>query len=278
MPPRMTARPATITPAEGDAAYAAARCVVQTHERLVDFVKAGMTLAQIDAEVARILRDLRCKSCFHGYKVGRLPPFPSHACLSLNDCIVHGTAGYVTRPIQPGDLLKIDIGVWLNGWIGDAAWTYAVKNASDENRRLMACGKESLERGIAEMQPGAIYLKFAQAVQGHAERECGFHCVRGLGGHGIGRKLHGAPFVSNSAPSFTDTWHEATWAWEPGVLVAVEPMLAVGTGKTRQGDREWPVFTADGSTSVHYEADVLITEKGPRDLTEGMAGLPDVIG
>jgi methionyl aminopeptidase len=267
-----------LSPAEGDAAYAAARCVVQTHERLVNFVKVGHTLAHIDAEVTRIFRDLRCKSCFLGYKVGRLPPFPSHACLSLNDCIVHGTAGYVTRPIQPGDLLKVDIGVWLNGWIGDAAWSYAVKEVSDENRRLMACGKESLRRGIAEMKPGEVYLKFAQAVQGHVERECGFHCVRGLGGHGIGRKLHGRPFVANVVPSFTETWTEATWQWEPGTLVAVEPMLAVGTGKTKQGDRAWPVFTADGSASVHYEADVLVTEKGPWDLTEGMAGLPEVIG
>lgn len=271
-------RPPRLTPAEGDAAYAAARCVVQTHERLVNFVKAGMTLAQIDVEVARVFKDLKCKSCFFGYRVGRLPPFPSHACLSLNDCIVHGTAGYLTRPIRPGDLLKVDIGVWLNGWIGDAAWTYAICEASDENRRLMNAGKESLRLGITQMQPGALYLNFAQAVQNHVERDCGFHCVKGLGGHGIGRKLHGPPFVANSVPGFTETWPEATWAWEPGTIVAVEPMLAVGTGKTKQSPREWPVFTADGSVSVHYEADVLITEKGPWDLTEGMAGLPDLIG
>lgn len=267
-----------LSAAEGDAAYAAAQCVVRTHERLAEFVRAGMTLGHIDSEVKRILDDLRCTSCFRGYRQGRLPPFPSHACLSLNDCIVHGTAGYVTRPIEAGDLLKIDIGVWCNGWIGDAAWTYAVKSVSEENRRLMACGKESLSRGIARMKPGEVYLSYAQAVQGHVERECTFHCVRGLGGHGIGRKLHGPPYVSNTVPSLTETWQEATWSWEPGTLVAVEPMIAVGTGKTRQAPNAWPIFTADGSASVHYEADVLITEKGPWDLTEGMANLPDVIG
>lgn len=271
-------RPPRLNSAECEAAHAAARCVVTTHERLANFVKVGHTLAQIDAEVARIFRDLRCKSCFLGYRVGRLPPFPSHACLSLNDCIVHGTAAYITRPIREGDLLKIDIGVWMNGWIGDAAWTYAVRSVSEENARLMASGKESLRRGIAEMQPGAMYLKFAQSVQGHVERECGFHCVRGLGGHGIGRKLHGPPFVANVVPTAMELWNEATWTWEPGTLVAVEPMLGVGTGRTRQSEREWPVFTADGSASVHYEADVLITESGPRDLTEGMSHLPDTVG
>lgn len=267
-----------LSAAEADAAHAAACCVVRAHERLAQFLRAGLTLAQIDAEVARVLKDLRCRSCFLGYRVGRLPPFPSHACLSLNDCIVHGTAGLVTRPIERGDLLKIDIGVWFNGWIGDAAWTYAIGGTTEENRRLMACGKESLRRGIEAIRPGEMYLGFAQAVQHHVENECGFHCVRGLGGHGIGRKLHGPPFVANSVPAHPNEWPEAVHTWKPGTLVAVEPMIAVGTGQTKQRPREWPVFTADGSASVHYEADILVTPEGPWDLTEGMADLPDVVG
>lgn len=267
-----------LNPAEADIAYAAAQCVVQTHQKLANFIKAGMTLAHIDAEVARVLRDLKCRSCFLGYRIGRLPAFPSHACLSVNDCIVHGTVGSYLKPLVPGDLLKLDIGVWFNGMIGDAAWTYAIKEVRDEDRRLMGSGKESLRRGILAMQPGARYLDFARAVQGHVEGECGFACTKGLGGHGIGRKLHGPPFVSNIVPGYAGEWAEALHTWEPGVLVAVEPMVNAGTGETRQGANQWPIHTRDGRNSVHYEADVLITASGPKNLTEGMEDLPDIVG
>lgn len=264
-----------VSEADADAAFAAAQCVVLTHQRLVEFVRAGQTLAQVDAEVARIFVDLRCKSCFRGYRQGRLPPFPSHACLSLNDCIVHGTAGGVTRPLVEGDVLKIDIGVEYHGWIGDAGWTYAIRKATPEASKLMACGRETLRRGIAEMKPGAPLSNFARAVQHHAEVECGFFCTQGLGGHGIGKKmLHGPPFVANSMHG---EWPEGRRTWQVGDLVAVEPMIAVGTGRKKE-NAGWPIHTADGSLAVHYEADVLITKDGPRDLTAGMADLPDVIG
>lgn len=267
-----------LSPADTDAAYAAARCVVLTHQRLVNFVRAGQTLAQIDAEVARIFRDLRCKSCFLGYRLPRLPAFPSHACLSLNECIVHGTAGYVTRPLVEGDLLKIDIGVTYNGWIGDAAWTYAVKSASPTMKKLMACGRDALAKAVASLGPTSPLLDHATAVQSCVERTHGFFCVRGLGGHGIGRKLHGPPFVANTVPTHPGEWPEALLKPSVGTLVAIEPMIAVGTGNTKQGRGEWPIFTADGSLAVHYEADVLITPDGRRDLTEGMQELPDVVG
>lgn len=267
-----------ISASEGELAYAAAQCVVRTHERLVDWLRLGVTLAQIDAFVAKTLDDLGCRSCFLGYKVGRSPAFPSHACLSVNDCVVHGTAGYYTKPMREGDLLKIDIGVWHKGWIGDAAWTYAFKSRSDVNARLMEAGKESLRRGVLELKPGNMYIHWAQAVQTHVEGECGFHLVRGLGGHGIGKKLHGPPFVSNVAPTHSGEWPDAYDKCLPGTLLAVEPMLAIGTGEVYQKAREWPVYTRDGSMSVHYEHDVLITENGPRVLSEGLEKLPDVVG
>lgn len=270
-------KPTLITRAEADAAYASAQKVVETHRRLADWLRPGQTLAQIDQFVARTLEELGCRSCFLGYRIPRSPAFPSHACLSLNDCIVHGTAGLTAAPMKHGDVLKIDIGVTYRGWIGDAAWTYVFGEPDDLTRRLMACGKESLRRGIAQLQPGRPYIEWARAVQGHVEGECGFHLVRGLGGHGYGRKLHGSPFISNVVPAYPGEWPDAFTPAEPGTLIAVEPMIAVGTGAVRERRGEWPVYTADGSLSVHYEHDVLITENGPRVLTEGLDEIRDVI-
>ena len=270
-------RPATISKTDVDAAYISAQKVVETHLRLAEFLCFGQTLAQIDRFVARTLDEIGCRSCFLGYKVSRLPVFPSHACLSLNECVVHGTAGYYTKPLKEGDILKIDIGVTHRGWIGDAAWTYVFGDPSDDIRRLCECGKKSLQLGIQTLRPGNTYLAWAQTVQLHVERECGFHLVRGLGGHGYGRKLHSPPFVSNVVPSYSGEWPDAFAACKPGTLVAVEPMIAIGTGQTVQHKNEWPVLTADGSMSVHYEHDVLITEDGPRTLTEGLDDLPDII-
>ncbi len=263
---------------EVEAAAAAATCVVQTHQRLVDYLRAGLTLAEIDSFIASVLESLDCRSAFLGYRIPGLPPFPSHSCLSVNDCIVHGTHDLTRTPLKPGDLISVDIGVKHRGFIGDAAWTYAIETASTAAGELMACGRESLRRGIAAMQPGRELVEWAKAVQGHAEMECGFHLVRGLGGHGYGRSLHEAPFVSNVVPTGFGEWNEAFRTFKPGMLIAVEPMIAIGSSETRTAKRRWPIYTSDGSLSVHYEADILITESGPRDLTEGLDSLPDVVG
>lgn len=266
---------------KADAGHAldAAQKVVETHRKLSAFLAKGQTLAQIDSFVAKTLDDLGCKSCFLGYRQRPSDPkFPSYACLSLNECVVHGTAGYYILPVQPGDVLKIDIGVSFRGWIGDAAWTYVFGQPTEQVRRLMDCGKESLKRGIATLRPGNTYMAWARAVQGCVEEEFKFHLVRGLGGHGYGRKLHAPPFVSNVVPSQSGEWHEGNQPIEAGTLLAVEPMIGVGTGQIRQKRGEWPIFIQDGSMSVHYEHDVLVTDTGPRVLTAGLESLPDVIG
>ncbi len=274
--------PRLLKPAEADAAYASAQKVVEVHRRLSAWLHQGQTLAQIDAFVAKTLEEIQCKSCFLGYKTGNHAPFPSYACLSLNNCVVHGTAGYYREPMKEGDVLKIDIGVSHRGWIGDAAWTYVFGQPSELVKRLTDCGKESLKRGVAQLRPGNSYLAFARAVQGYVEGECKFHLIRGLGGHGYGQTLHAAPFVSNTVPTYPGEWPDAHTPCIPGTLVAVEPMIAVGTGQTRQSPGigrkvEWPVFSADNSLSVHYEHDVLITENGPRVLTEGLEETKDII-
>lgn len=261
-----------------DCAYAAAQCVVQTHERVVTFLRAGQTLQEIDQFVARTLKDLECSSAFLHYSMQGHPPFKSHSCLSVNEVIVHGEHDTLKRSLQPGDILSLDIGVHHHGWVGDAAWTYAIEHATDQAMRLMQCGRESLRRGVAAMQAGRPLLDWARAVEQHAERECGFKLIRGLGGHGYGRTLHGPPFVSNVTPRQRGEWPDAWTKMKPGMLLAVEPMIAMGTEYIRTEGKKWAIRTADNSLAVHYEADVLICEDGPRDLTEGMQDLPDVVG
>ncbi|MEM1072021.1 MAG: M24 family metallopeptidase [Planctomycetota bacterium] len=269
-----------VTGADEEAAWQAAQCVVEVHRRLSGFLREGQTLAEIDAFVGGTLADIDCRSCFLGYRVPKTPPFPSHACLSVNECIVHGTAGYTSEPLKAGDLLSVDIGVWHRGWIGDAAWTYAMVERSDEAARLMHAGRDSISAGVAELKPGSKLVEWARTVQRVVEAEAGFHLTRGLGGHGYGRSLHGPPFVSNVVPALGSfgEWPDGSLVLEPGMLMAVEPMLAVGTGQTRSEPKSWPVFTADGSLSVHYEHDVLVTAEGPRVLTEGLDALPEIVG
>jgi methionyl aminopeptidase len=266
------------SPKDIDAAYESAQCVRKVHEALVGFLRAGQTLPEIDGFIGETLKSLGCTSAFYKYRLPKVPPFPSQSCISINDCIVHGTHLMQTEPIRPGDLVSIDIGVVKRGWMGDAAWTYAIEYAGDETLQLMTAGREALAAGIAAMQPGRPLLDWARAVQRVVQDEHKFYLVRNLGGHGYGKTLHGPPFISNTVPRFKGEWPEALSPFEPGLLVAVEPMLAIGTGETRAEARAWPIFTADGSLSVHYEADVLITPDGPRDLTEGMDQLPDFVG
>lgn len=270
-------RPAVQTENDVAGARAAAEMVVQTHQRLADFLRHGQTLAEIDAFVGKTLDALGASSCFFKYNPGRMPPFPSLACLSVNDCVVHGTAGYLTRPLVAGDLLKIDIGVKYRGWIGDAAWTYSFGEPTPQIRKLMNSGKDSLRKGVQQLRPGNAFLAWAKTVQRVVEEEYGFHLIRGLGGHGYGRSLHASPWISNVVPTFPGEWPDASLPCEPGMLVAVEPMIAVGTGQTKQGRKQWPIFAADGSMSVHYEHDVLISEHGPVVLTAGLEEIEDVI-
>ena len=259
-------------------ATAAAERVVEVHRRLVDFLRAGQTLADIDEFVGRALRDLDSESAFKNYRVRGHPPFPSEACLSVNECIVHGTHDMTPDPIRPGDLVSIDIGVRHRGWIGDAAWTYVVEDTDEDSRRLVETGRESLRLGVEAMIAGRPLVDWARAVQTYGEEKQGFRLVRGLGGHGYGRTLHGPPFISNVVPTYPGEWPDAFRSFKPGMLIAVEPMISMRSTEIQSEGRDWPIFTADGSRSVHHEADILITEDGPRNLTAGLFDLPDVIG
>lgn len=256
----------------------AAELVVETHQFLAPRLRAGMTLGEIDRLVGETLARLGSRSAFLGYRTGRYPAFPSHACLSVNDVVVHGTAGMSLEPLKRGDVISIDIGVVYHGWIGDAAWTYIIEQGSDEAIRLCECGIEALRRGVEQLQPGYPLTRWARTVQQCVESEYGFHCVTGLGGHGYGRSLHTEPHVANAIPAYPGDWPDAQYRIKPPLLLAVEPIIAAGTSRMQQKPRQWPIRTADGSLSVHYEHDVLVTEQGPRVLTAGLEELPMIVG
>jgi methionyl aminopeptidase len=260
-----------------EAATAAARQVAEVHLALVEFIRVGQTLAQIDAFVDQTLQLLKCKSAFLRYRIPGHPPFPSFACLSPNACVVHGTHVMTDEPLKPGDLLSVDIGVVHQGWIGDAAWTYGIEAVSPAAMKLMRCGRESLRAGVDAMQPGRPLIDFARAVEGVVD-SAGFSLVRGLGGHGYGRRLHGPPFISNVVPRQPHEWPDAFRTFDPGLLVAVEPMINAGGAEITSSGHDWPIYSTDRSLSVHYEADVLITEDGRNVLTEAMFDLPDLLG
>ena len=265
-------------PKDIELARTAAECVVKVHQELTSFLKTGLTLPEIDAFVGKTLKSLNCKSAFFKYSIPGQSPFPSQSCLSVNECIVHGTHVMEQTPLKPGDLVSIDIGSKYKGWIGDAAWTWAIEYACDENMRLMEAGRKSLSSGIEAMQPGRPLIDFARAVQQVAECDYPFHLVRGLGGHGYGKTLHCPPYISNAVPSHPAEWPDALKLFEEGMLLAVEPMLTVGTPEIKQSRGAWPIYSADNSMSVHYEADILITKEGHINFTKELETLPYVIG
>lgn len=197
----------------------------------------------------------------------RLYGFPNTLCISVNREIVHGIPS-ARRVLQEGDIVSIDCGVNIGGWHADAAWTVGVGKVSDEAQRLMRVTRECLDRALAVCLANNRLGDIGWAVQQHAEAS-GFHVVENYGGHGIGRKVHEDPRVENVGQPGTGA------RLRPGMVLAIEPMIAAGTGETEELDDDWTVVTLDGSLAAHYEHTVAITDKGPEILTlPGPEGAP----
>lgn len=263
------------------AAREAAQRVRRTHEMLVPFLREGRTLAEIDQEIARILDTLDSKSCFIRYRAGgSMPPYPNHACLSVNDCVVHGTSEAHTQPLRPGDILKVDIGLFHKGWVGDAAWTYAIAHASDTALKLSGLRGASRSRRASRNSPRATRCSVGRAPcsTSSSRSTASTASAASAGTASASRNStanRGSPMSSPHSPA---NGPKRLNLCEPGMLLAVEPMIGAGTGDIKDHPRAWPIHTADASLAVHYEADVLISDNGPLDLTEGMSELPDIVG
>ena len=216
-------------------------------------VTPGMRTKELDALAAAELKRLGAQPAFLGYR-----GFPATICISLNEEIVHGIPG--PREIQEGDLLKMDMGAIVDGLYGDAAITVGVGRISDAAQVLIDTTRESLEAGIQTVGPGVRLGDVGAAIQAYAE-ERGYSVVREYVGHGIGRRLHEDPSVPNYGTPGRGL------PLRPGMAIAVEPMVNVGTWRTQVLADDWTVVTADGQLSAHFEHTMLVTESGVEVLT-----------
>jgi methionyl aminopeptidase len=223
---------------------------------LADLMKAarpGMTTEELDRMAEEGIRGRGGVPTFKGYH-----GFPASICASVNEEVVHGIPG--SRVLQDGDLLSIDIGTTLDGYVSDSAATIAIGSISPEAQRLLEVTQESLMRGIAEMQPGNHVGDIGAAVQEYAESQ-GYGVVRELVGHGVGRAMHEEPQVPNYGKRGTGM------KLRPGLVLAVEPMITqAGPGVEILKDG-WTVVTADGKLAAHFEHTIAVTEDGPKILT-----------
>jgi methionyl aminopeptidase len=216
-------------------------------------VHAGVTTASIDRFAAAEMKARGCTSAFLGYR-----GFPGNICISINEEVVHGIGG--PRVIQDGDVVKIDIGIILDGWVGDNALTVPVGKVEKETLKLMAATEESLHVAIKFARDGWMLGDLCHSVENHVT-QYGFHVVREFVGHGVGRKLHEEPQV----PNFGKKGERPRL--KSGMTLAIEPMINLGTEKTRILEDKWTVIATDRKPSSHYEHVVLVTASEPEILT-----------
>jgi methionyl aminopeptidase len=243
---------------EIEAMARAGRVVVETLELLGDAVAPGVTTAELDAVAEEHIRSRGGVPTFKGYR-----GFPASICSSPNAMVVHGIPG--PYRMEEGDLISIDVGVTLDGFVADSAFTFPVGDVDSEAQRLLDVGQAALAAGIAEARAGNHVGDISAAVQRTTE-EAGFSVIRSLVGHGVGRSMHEEPQVPNYGVPGRGP------RLSPGMTLAIEPMITAGSEEVFVADDAWSISTADSSLSAHFEHTVAITEEGPRILTEAAVG------
>ncbi len=241
------------SPAEIDRMAAAGDILVRTHRLLESKIRPGVTTKQLDEAAERFIRSQGAVPSFKGYR-----GFPGSICASPNDMVVHGIPG--PYKLRRGDVISIDIGVTYQGWVADAAITYALDPVTPVAEKLLDVTKESLFKAVEQARPGNRLGAVSNAVQTHVESE-GLSVVRSLVGHGIGRSMHEDPQIPNYGTPGKGV--ELT----EGMVLAIEPMTTAGRHAVRMGDDGWAIYSQDGSLAAHFEFTVAITADGPRILT-----------
>ncbi len=243
------------TPEEIEGIRAACRVVAGALGEAQKMMNPGVTTGEIDNKIERFIRDAGGIPAFLGYQ-----GFSGSTCISINDEVVHGIPT-PERRLENGDVVGVDIGVKLNGFFGDSARTFGVGEISEELQHLLRVTRESLEAGVEEARPGNRVGNISAAVQERAEAG-GLAIVRTLVGHGVGKHLHEDPAIPNFGRKGDGP------RLEPGMVVAIEPMLNLGTEEVKTLSDGWTIVTADGKCSAHFEHTVAILESGPERLTE----------
>ncbi len=226
-------------------------------DRVSELVRPGITTKEVDEAAADFMSETKVKSAFLGYRLGHRV-FPGNICISLNDEVVHGIGSQ--RRIQYGDIVKLDIGVIQDGWVGDTATTVPVGIVDERTEQLLRTTENALDRAISIAVEGVRLGDICAEIEDEAARNR-FSVVREFVGHGVGRKLHEEPQIPNYGKRGSGPKLKA------GMTLAIEPMINVGTAEVRLLDDGWTVRTADGSRSAHFEHTVLITKDGPEILT-----------
>ncbi len=242
------------SPSEIEAMKEAGRLSARVLREIGAIIRPGVTTLELDEFAESLIRLEGGIPAFKGYG-----GFPGSICASVNDQIVHGIPS-ARVVLKEGDIVSIDTGAIVDGWVGDNAWTFAVGSISEEKKRLLKVTEQSMWAGIDAARPGNRLGDIGHAVQSVAEA-AGYGVVREYVGHGIGRNMHEDPNVPNYGRRHTGV------RLEPGMVIAIEPMVNIGTHKTKQMPDGWLVCTRDGSPSAHFEKTVAITEDGPLILT-----------
>jgi len=250
------------SPQELERMQVAGKLVAQILDRLHDLIEPGVTTADLDREAEQMVDDAGAVAAFKDYPHPHGgPAFPSVLCTSLNEEIVHGIPSAKTI-LKKGDILSVDCGVKIGGFYGDSARTFGVGEVDDTTKKLLKTTHLALQVAIETCTVGRRLNELGFNVQQLVEKN-GFSVVRDFVGHGVGRRLHEEPQV----PNFCDGNPKRGMKLRAGMVIAIEPMVNVGSYETEILDDRWTVVTKDRSLSAHFEHTVAITEDGPQIFT-----------
>jgi methionyl aminopeptidase len=237
----------------------AGEVVAECLELLRDHIRPAVTTAELDQVADEFIRSRGGVATFKGYR-----GYPASICASPNAMVVHGIPG--PYALEDGDILSVDVGVTLDGFVGDSAWTFPVGEVAPEAERLLEVCEAALYAGIEQARVGNRLSDISHAVQAIVE-EAGFSVIRALVGHGVGRSMHEDPQIPNYGPPGRGP------LLQEGMTLAIEPMITSGASEVVLHEDEWSISSADDSLAAHFEHTVAITPDGPRILTKAAAPL-----
>ena len=239
----------------------ACKVVALTYDKLEKVIKPGMSTWELDQIAEQTMRQLGAIPAEKGYDPGirGVPPYPATLCVSINDEVIHGVPSK-SKIIKEGDIVSVDTVALKNGYNGDAARTFIVGNVSKETKRLVDVTKQAFFEGIKYAKVGYRVGDISHAI-GEYVRSQGYSVVREFQGHGIGKQMHEDPGIPNYGKAGRGL------RLEPGMTLAIEPMVIAGKPNILELDDGWTIITEDGSMAAHYENTILITKKEPEILT-----------